>query len=136
MKKLYLLVILFLTLASGSIAQNHKQGRPETVEAIKIAYFTKKLNLSPEEAQKFWPIYNQYFEEIRQIRQQNRDLDEVDMEEKIVNVRKKYREEFAKALPGDRVNQFFKVDKEFTMFLRKELQERNDMRQLRQKQRP
>ena len=136
MNKLYILILFFLSFSFATVAQNNLRpgGRAETVEAIKIAYFTKKLNLTPEEAQKFWPIYNQYFEELRQIRQQNRDLDEVDMEEKVVNLRKKYKDEFSKALPGDKVNQFFKVDKEFTIFLRKELQERNELKQQRQRQ--
>ena len=35
------------------------------LEALKIAYITNKLNLSPEEAQKFWPIYNQYSLELK-----------------------------------------------------------------------
>src|SRR5689334_16056018 len=134
MKKIFLLIAFILSLGFATFAQNFQRsggGRPETVEAIKIAYFTKKLNLSPEEAQKFWPIYNLYFDEIRQVRQQHKDLDEVDMEEKIVNIRKKYKDEFAKALPEEKVNQFFRVDKEFTMFLRKELQERNELKQQR-----
>ena len=135
MQKTFLLILITLSLGLTSTAQNNfRAGRPETVEAIKIAYFTKKLNLTPDEAQKFWPIYNQYFDELRQIRQQNRDLDEVEMEEKIVNLRKKYKDEFSKALSGDKVNQFFKVDKEFTIFLRKELQERNEGKQQRQRQ--
>ena len=128
MKKLYILIIVFMTFGFNSIAQK-QGGRPETVEAIKIAYFTRKLNLTPEEAQKFWPVYNQYSDELRQLRQQNRDLDEVDMEEKIVNLRKKYKDDFAKALPAEKVNLFYRVDKEFTMFLRNELQERNQLRQ-------
>src|SRR5687768_14100003 len=116
MKKLYLLIVVFMTFGLNSIAQKAKPGgRPETVEAIKIAYFTRKLSLTPEEAQKFWPVYNQYADDLRQLRQQNRDLDEVDMEEKVVNLRKKYKDDFAKALPGEKVNQFYKVDKEFTM---------------------
>src|SRR5687767_1556002 len=118
MKKIYLLIILLMTFGFNGITQKVRPGgRPETVEAIKIAYFTRKLNLTPEEAQKFWPVYNQYSDELRQLRQQNRDLDEVDMEEKVVNLRKKYKDDFAKALPGDKVNLFYKVDKEFTMFL-------------------
>jgi hypothetical protein len=130
MKKLYLIIAMILAFGFGSYAQNLRQGgRPETVEAIKIAYFTRKLNLTPEEAQKFWPVYNQYADDLKQLRQQNRDLDEVDMEQKVVNLRKKYKDDFAKVLPGERVNQFYKVDKEFTMFLRNELQERNQMRQ-------
>ena len=125
--------MMILALGFGTYAQNLRQGggRPETVEAIKIAYFTRKLNLTPEEAQKFWPVYNQYADELKQLRQQNRDLDEVDMEEKVVNLRKKYKDDFAKVLPGDRVNQFYRVDKEFTMFLRNEMQQRNELRQKR-----
>ena len=123
---------MILAFGFGSYAQNLRQGgRPETVEAIKIAYFTRKLNLTPEEAQKFWPVYNQYADELKQLRQQNRDLDEVDMEEKVVNLRKKYKDDFAKVLPGERVIQFYRVDKEFTMFLRNEMQERNELRQKR-----
>src|SRR5687768_10659356 len=130
MKKFYFIIAMILAFGFSSYAQNLRQGgRPETVEAIKIAYFTRKLNLTPEEAQKFWPVYNQYADELKQLRQQNRDLDEVDMEEKVVNLRKKYKDDFAKVLPGERVNQFYRVDKEFTMFLRNELQERNQMRQ-------
>jgi hypothetical protein len=130
MKKLYLFIIVFMTFGFNSMAQKVKPGgRPETVEAIKIAYFTRKLNLTPEEAQKFWPVYNQYSDELRQLRQQNADLDEVDMEEKVVNLRKKFKDDFSRALPGEKVNQFYKVDKEFTMFLRNELQERNQLRQ-------
>ena len=130
MKKLYLLITIFLAFALNSMAQNYRPGgRPETVEAIKIAYFTRKLNLTPEEAQKFWPVYNQYAAELRQIRQQNRDLDELDMEEKVVNLRKKYKDDFSKILPGDKVNQFYKVDKEFNIYLRNELQERKKRKQ-------
>ncbi len=49
---------------------------------------------------------------------QNRQIDELDLEEKVVNIRKKYKNEFTQVLPGDRVNQFFKVDKEFNNSVR------------------
>ena len=29
----------------------------EKLESMKIAFFTKKLDLSPEEAQVFWPVW-------------------------------------------------------------------------------
>lgn len=32
----------------------------EKIRAQKVAYLTSKLDLSVEEAQKFWPIYNEY----------------------------------------------------------------------------
>jgi hypothetical protein len=126
MKKIILLLSLFFTFQFGGFAQRGPGGG--NIEAIKIAYFTKKLDLSPEEAQRFWPVYNQYVAEIRQVRTQNRDLDEVSLEEKIVNVRKKYKTEFARTIPDEKVNTFFKADKEFTNYLRKELQDRSDSR--------
>ena len=133
MKRIILLLLLYAGIVFSANAQD-EQREAGRLQAYKIAFLTKKLNLSTEEAQKFWPVYNQYSDELRQLRQQNRDLDEVDMEEKIVNLRKKYKDDFAKALPADKVNQFYKVDKEFTMFLRNELQERNELRQQKQKQ--
>jgi hypothetical protein len=36
------------------------QNRKEKVETFKIAFITKALNLTPEEAQKFWPVFNEY----------------------------------------------------------------------------
>jgi hypothetical protein len=32
----------------------------DRVNSYKIAFFTRKLNLSPNEAEKFWPVYNEY----------------------------------------------------------------------------
>jgi len=32
----------------------------EKIESFRIAYFTEKLDLSPAEAETFWPLYNEY----------------------------------------------------------------------------
>ncbi len=120
---------LFFLTTSPVKSQERIQRNAGKLEAYKIAYFTNRLNLTPEEAQKFWPLYNKYVTEIKEIKMQNRQTDEIDMEEKIINVRKKYKNEFTRALPVDRVNQFFKVDKEFNAYLRRELQERHHLNQ-------
>ena|SRR5690606_389851 len=38
------------------------QDRPDwdKIRALKIAFLTERLELTPEEAQSFWPIYNEY----------------------------------------------------------------------------
>ncbi|WP_315820109.1 hypothetical protein [Paraflavitalea speifideaquila] len=74
------------------------------MEALKIAYLTQKLNLSTEEAQRFWPIYNKYAAEIRKVRVDGRlnKEDEIEIEEKLLNIRKKYNGEFTKALSAER----------------------------------
>lgn len=52
---IFLFIILFPFIYSG--AQNPNQ---EKLNNFKIGFFTKKLNLSSAEAEKFWPVYNDY----------------------------------------------------------------------------
>lgn len=55
-----LLVIIVLTFATtAGFAQDNRPSK-ERVEAAKIAYLTDKMELTSEQAQKFWPIYNEY----------------------------------------------------------------------------
>jgi hypothetical protein len=49
---------------------------------------------------------------------------EIPTEEKLLNIRKKYNGEFNKALSTEKVNTFFKAEKEFGTVLQKELLER------------
>jgi hypothetical protein len=131
MKKNLLLLLITLT---GFITTGQAQDG-ERLQALKIAYLTKKLDLSPEEAQRFWPIYNQYTADIRNIRQEQKQKNgtEIEVEEKILNVRKKYSGELTKALSPDKVNTFFRSEKEFGNIIQRELQERRMERQMNKK---
>ena len=42
------------------LGQGTMQGDGEKLTAYKIAFFTKNLDLTPAEAEKFWPVYNDY----------------------------------------------------------------------------
>ena len=42
------------------MGQGAMQGDGEKLTAYKIAFFTKNLDLTPAEAEKFWPVYNDY----------------------------------------------------------------------------
>ena len=60
MKKIILL-LSFLFVALGVNAQmTSKEDHRERIKTMKIAYFTQELNMNPQTAQKFWPIYNAY----------------------------------------------------------------------------
>jgi len=59
-----LLLILFLCIGSTYICNAQAKGNDD-INTVKIAYLTNQLNLTPEEAQKFWPIYNRYFSEVK-----------------------------------------------------------------------
>jgi hypothetical protein len=60
-----LLVLLFIT--NNSFGQ---QMNREKIKTLKTAYITEALNLKPKEAEKFWPIYNMYSENIQKNKMQ------------------------------------------------------------------
>jgi hypothetical protein len=96
----------------------------ENVEALKVAFITKHLNLNAEEAQKFWPAYNACFEELKKARQEKKD-DLLAFEEAALNIRKKYKNDFKKALGSDdRVNKAMGADRAFMSMIKDELQHR------------
>ena len=64
MKKTYILFITFIIFSITINAQEKKKGK-EKIRALKIAYLTEKLDLSADEAEKFWPLFNAYQKERR-----------------------------------------------------------------------
>jgi Skp family chaperone for outer membrane proteins len=133
MKKYILLFLITIGCISSSMAQqgNDKQEPGERLAAVEIGFLTRKLNLSTEEAQRFWPVYNRYKDEIRQVRLQQKqsNISVLDGDERILNIRKKYNGEFSKALSAEKANNFFRSEKEFGTMIQRELQERRLNRQ-------
>lgn len=73
MKKIIIISLLSLCVVASIFAQRPKAAKTkDRVEAYQIAFITERLNLTSEEAQKFWPIYNQYRDQLKHIRQDNR----------------------------------------------------------------
>lgn len=116
--------------------------RKEKIEAMKIAFLTKRLDLSSEEAQKFWPVYNQMTKEIQTIRKDRRsDLREsreefdklsdketeilVDQEflfrQKELDVLKKYNAQFKQVLPIKKVAMLYRTEEDFKRHLLNEI---------------
>jgi hypothetical protein len=98
-------------------------------DSVQIEYLTKELELTPDESEKLRPVYNSYKNEIRNIRKEEK-ADQIVLEEKVLNVRKKYKDDFKVILGSDeRVNKLFIAEKNFTEMLRKELLKRRLQRQ-------
>lgn len=70
MKQLFILASLLLC-TSIVLSQNRHH---EKIKALKVGYITEQLNLSPKEAQEFWPIYNAYDQKRSDFRDEERDL--------------------------------------------------------------
>lgn len=70
--------------AVTAIAQPNPEKREARVKAYRIAVFTEMLNLSEEEAQGFWPIYNDFQDKREQLQKQlkpSKDLDSMNDKE-------------------------------------------------------
>ena len=130
MKNIFLLFSFSLLLSLKLQAQEEKRPEAGRIEALKIAYLTRKLNLSTDEAQKFWPVYNSYANEMRRAHQDMRENkgSEIEREEKMLGIRKKFNGEFNKALSSDKVNDFFRAEREFNGIVQKEIMERRQQR--------
>ena len=72
MKK-YIIILLGLIIfpVIKLAAQNPNRDK---LNAYKIAFFTRKLNLTSEEAEKFWPVYNDYQNQKNLIQQDKMSL--------------------------------------------------------------
>ena len=137
MKKLFFIFLAcFLVNLAGfsqdSLGIQNEGGR---IQAIEIAFLTKRLNLSPEEAQRFWPIFNKYREEIRAVRGagNRQGVPVIVIQQQVLDLKKKYSVEFERVLGRARVNNFFQAENDFNKIL---LRTQAERQQLRMQRRP
>lgn len=60
MKTIKIITILLLTISYSAFSQTKFDEKREQIKALKVAFITDELKLTPEEATKFWPIYNAF----------------------------------------------------------------------------
>jgi len=130
MKQLFITCCFIAFLCYPGFAQKNSE-QFQKIEVAKIAYITKRLELSPQEAQKFFPLYNQYRQEMRTIVQEKRSdnnkrrsANELEFDSEVLSCKKKYRELFKNAVSSSKASRFFEVEREFREQLFKELQSR------------
>ena len=142
------LFIAFLILLSGSfiLAQNPNM---ERLNAYKIAFFTKRLNLTAQEAEKFWPVYNEFQEKKLKIQQEriqiNRSfnlnissMSEKEMAEQVdhyialetreADLSQEFHKKFKEILPPLKVIRLYQAENQYKIQLLNELQERRQNR--------
>ncbi len=130
-------VIIFILMLSTSLFAQSKSERYEQIETIKVAFITKKLDLSSEEAQKFWPIYNNYQKELMLLMKKRREErlrtdiepnDKINLdlsyESKMLDLKKKYKKLYSKAIPAEKILLLYQAEREFREHLIKQLNHR------------
>ena len=139
MKKILTLTLILIGTFQLS-AQDHESHR-ERIKSLKTAHITEGLNLTPQEAQKFWPIYNDFEEKRRNlyrqehagignlecITEENADsmLNQyVELEKEDYLLKKKFYSDLRSIFSAKRIIQLKKVEDEFNRKIIKEYRER------------
>ena len=138
--KIRLLLIISLLFAGSTLLAQPGQGKmtKEEIEAQKVAYITQAVDLTPEEAQLFWPVYNQFAAEMGALRKERKDnlrpgkkrLDELSdaeieaMLDKDIELRQKesaflatYHTKFKTVLPPRKLAKLYHAEDKFKRFL-------------------
>jgi hypothetical protein len=96
----------------------------QRLELFSIQFITKKLNLTPAEAEKFWPIYNEQKAASRNLMQTAKE-DEIAFQEAMLVIRKKFKKDLMPILKTEeRVNLALKVDRDLLNRMRNEMMRR------------
>lgn len=64
MNTLAVYVLVFIGAVTAQAQPKFDEGWKERVQSEKIAFLTMELNITPEEAQTFWPVYNKVEKEL------------------------------------------------------------------------
>ena len=128
MKKYFIILTLLFGSLSAVKAQSDQPPvddakKQEKIQALYVAYITQQLELSPEEAQKFWPVHAQFQNEIKGV---NPDMPVLDKQQAVLNIKKRYQENFNRILGPKKCERFFKMDGEFRHKLLERIRKQND----------
>jgi hypothetical protein len=153
MKKAKLWVTFVVVILSmPAWAQQPEQEKPEKpvrerVEAMKIGFLTKRLDLTPEEAKAFWPVYNKFSDELEALRKSHRESiaaarenfdeksdkeveklvdNEIAFRQSELDILKKYHPQFKQILPIKKVAKLYRAEEEFKRKLLEMLQEKKE----------
>jgi len=73
-KQIFLIAGLFLVLLHIPVNAQERSG--DKIKALKVAYITERLSLTSEEAEVFWPVYNDFESRKNEINHNRREIGE------------------------------------------------------------
>ncbi|MFL5810028.1 MAG: hypothetical protein ACJ749_10940 [Flavisolibacter sp.] len=127
MKKIFYILTFVFSLTSVSFAQDDQQQGGRLREKM-VEYIQDKLALTKTEAEKFTPVFIDYFKELRKTNQDFRG-DRLVLQQKVAELRLRYREQFKPIVGEKRSNDVYTYEREFIKKAQEELQDRLQTRQ-------
>jgi hypothetical protein len=157
MKNILTLLISFLLLAPV-LAQDEALTpqdlkAQEKIKAARIAFITDRLGLTPDEAEKFWPVYREFSMKRQEIKKEFKDnrknpdpkktIEENEKEslelglklkQRELDLEKEYSGKLLNAVPAQKVMALRKAEDDFRKVLLDQIQKRQMLQQQRQRQ--
>ena len=135
LKKLVPILLLFVSFNFYAQGESMKE-KKEQIKALKAAFFTTELDLTTNEAERFWPIYNTFDDKQFELRHQKMktymrrmndgSLDKItekeaniflaqieDTEEELFLLRKKFMQNVKTILPAVKIVKLKKAEEDF-----------------------
>lgn len=156
MKKLIIILLTALFITPG-IAQEEQIKDPkaqEKIKAARIAFITERLGLTPDEAEKFWPVYREFsmkrqeLKEQYEVKRKNPDPKKtteeneketiaygLQLRQKELDLEKEYSDKLLNVVPAQKVMALRRAEVDFRNLLIKQIQQRQAIQQQRQLQR-
>jgi len=150
------LAVLFLATTAITLLAQEDDGPPppiskerlQEIKAQKSAFITQRLQLTPEQARSFWPIYDQYESEMAALRQDMRTdrkevkqggemseadaakaiAEDLDNRQRQLDLRKKYVEQFKQHIGAVKTLALGRAEHDFNRELLKRMRPGNDAR--------
>ena len=110
--KQFLYIISFLVLGFTSANAQDDEGHGSKMQEKMTEYIQKRLGLSSSEAERFSPIFLSYFNDLRKTTQENKG-DRLVLQQKIVELRLNYRNQFKTVMGEKRSNDVFTYERDF-----------------------
>lgn len=139
------LLILFCTVQLS--AQNKMDPKMiEVIKSKKVAFITENVGLTPQESEKFWPVYNQLEKERYALMDRRRELEDKDDDKSVKNedyyrklageivaipmkeskLIEEYNAKFLSMLSAEKVVKLYRAERKFRSYLMHEMRKRDE----------
>ena len=130
MKKEFFYLLLLFLFSGSFFAQNEaNMQRSDKINALRVAFLTEKMDLSSNESERFWPIYNDQKKDLKALRQEykpskkpermnnNEALEflerQVELEGKILALKEQYIQRYIDVIPATKLVMLRPAEGEF-----------------------
>ncbi|RWY47940.1 hypothetical protein [Mucilaginibacter gilvus] len=117
-----------------NLQPGNNKGVGQKIEAARNKFLSQQLDLTDDEADKFWPLYHQYQEELKAVRILKRlnsksasgsAEKELYYDNQMLTTKRRYLDEFLKIIPSSKISILYKSERAFNDEVIKQLSERS-----------